>query len=439
MVQHLSSARERTGWYFYDWANSAFSTTVVTLLLGPYLNSLAKAAADAQGLVHPFGIPVYAGSYWGYLLSLSVMSQVVFLPLAGALADASGRKKELLGLFAYAGAAATAAMFFVRGQAYLLGGLLFLVANLTFGASVVVYNSFLPDIASEQERDDVSSKGWGIGYLGGGLLLAINLVIAAKADALGLTEEQAMRVNLSSAGVWWGLFTLLPIAWLRNRAPAQERTERANFAVAAFRRLGGTLRDIRRYPQALMFLLAYLLYSDAIQAVIALSSQFGYDELKIPIATLSLAILMVQFVAFFGALAFNWVAARIGAKRAILLALAIWTGVLVNIYVAVRTTAQFFAMAAVVAVVLGGSQALSRSLFSLMIPKSKEAEYFGLYEISDKGTSWLAPLLFAVALQYTHSYRVAILSLVVFFVLGFIVLMRVDVRRAALDAGNEPG
>ncbi len=437
MVQPLSSARERTGWYFYDWANSAFSTTVVTLLLGPYLNSLAKAAADAQGLVHPFGIPIYAGSYWGYLLSLSVMSQVVFLPLAGAFADASGRKKELLALFAYTGAAATVALFFVRGGAYLPGGLLFLVANLAFGASVVVYNSFLPDIASEQERDDVSSKGWGIGYLGGGLLLAINLAIAAKASALGLTEEQAMRINLSSAGVWWGVFTLLPIAWLRNRAPAQGRAGQASFA-SAFRRLGGTLRDMRRYPQALLFLLAYLLYNDAIQAVIALSSQFGYDELKIPIATLSLAILMVQFVGFFGAIAFNWIAARIGAKHAILLALAIWTGVLVNIYVAVRTTAQFFVMAAVVAIVLGGSQALSRSLFSLMIPKSKEAEYFGLYEISDKGTSWLAPLLFAVALQQTHSYRMAILSLVVFFVLGFIVLMRVDVRRAAMDAGNEP-
>jgi UMF1 family MFS transporter len=423
-------ARERTGWYFYDWANSAFSTTVVTLLLGPYLSSLAKAAADAQGLVHPLGIPVYAGSYWGYLIALSVVSQVLFLPLAGALADSSGRKKQLLALFAYTGAAATAAMFFVRGQAYLAGGLLFLIANLSFGASVVVYNSFLPDIASEHERDEVSSKGWGIGYLGGGLLLALNLALASQAGALGLTEEQAIRINLCSAGVWWALFTLIPVATLRNRAPVS--------TAAPFRRLAGTLRDIRRYPQTLLFLLAYLVYNDAIQAVIALSAQFGYDELKIPIAMLSLAILMVQFVAFFGALAFNRIAARIGAKRAVLLSLAIWTAVLVNIYVAVRTTAQFFVMAAVVALVLGGSQALSRSLFSLMIPKGKEAEYFGLYEVSDKGTSWMAPLLFGLALQLTHSYRLAILSLMVFFVAGFALLARVDVRRAALDAGNQP-
>jgi UMF1 family MFS transporter len=435
MSEPLSTARERTGWYFYDWANSAFATTVVTLLLGPYLSKLARAAADARGFVHPLGIPVYAGSYWGYLIALSVASQVLCLPVLGALADSSRRKKELLALSAYVGALATAMMFFLVGREYLLGGFLFLVSNLSFGASVVVYNSFLPEIASERERDAVSSKGWGIGYLGGGLLLALNLVLAANAGALGLTEEQAIRINLCSAGVWWGLFTVIPLATLHNRAGRPDRLPRTG----PLRQLGGTLRDLRHYPEALKFLLAYLLYNDAIQAVIALATQFGYDELKIPIATLSLAILMVQFVAFFGALAFNWVAARIGAQRAIMLALAIWTAVLVDIYVSVRTTGEFFAMAAVVALVLGGSQALSRSLFSQMIPKSREAEYFGLYEISDKGTSWLCPLLFGLALQFTRSYRLAILSLILFFALGLAVLARVDVRRAAREVSNEVG
>ena len=365
------------------------------------------------------------------------MSQVIFLPVLGALADTSRRKKQLLAVFAYAGAAATAAMFFLQGQAYLWGGVLFLFSNLSFGASVVVYNSFLPDIASEEERDAVSSKGWGIGYLGGGVLLALNLLLAAKAAWFGLTEEAAIRVNLCSAGVWWGLFTLIPLATLRNREPARRRSADRNAVAAAVAQLGATLRGIRQYPETLKFLLAYLLYNDAIQAVITLATQFGYDELKIPIATLALAILMVQFVAFFGAMAFNVLASRIGAKRSIMLALVLWTAVLVAIYVSVRTTAQFFAMAAVVALILGGSQALSRSLFSLMIPKSKEAEYFGLYEISDKGTSWLCPLLFGLALQFTRSYRLAILSLIVFFAVGLAVLARVDVRRAAREAGNE--
>jgi MFS transporter, UMF1 family len=192
-----------------------------------------------------------------------------------------------------------------------------------------------------------------------------------------------------------------------------------------------------KYPQTLTFLLAYLIYNDAIQTVITLSAQFGSDELKISMADLTLAILMVQFVAFVGAMIFNYVAKGIGAKPSVMVALVIWIGVLVSIYFSVHSTRGFFILCAVVAIVLGGSQALSRSLFSLMIPKGREGEYFGLYEISDKGTSWLCPLLFGLALDYTKSYRTAILSLIVFFVMGLIILAKVNVRRAAIEAGNE--
>lgn len=431
--------REQTGWYFYDWANSAFSTTVVTLFLGPYLTVLAKAAADPQGYVHPLGIPVDARAWWGYLVSLSVASQVVFLPVLGAMADYSARKKTLLAVFAYAGAAATIAMYWLRGEAYVAGGLLFLAANLSFGASCVVYNSYLPQIAAPEERDAVSSKGWGMGYLGGGLLLALNLALYMNAGKLGLSESQAVRISLASAGVWWAVFTLVPLAALGNPKPLISLPAGATYLSAGFRQIFRTLRDLRRYPQTLLFLAAYLLYNDAIQAVIALAAQFGSDELKIPLSLLTLMILMVQFVAFFGALGFNQVARAAGAKHAIMAALVLWTAVLVAIYGWVRTAGQFFAVAAVVGLVMGGSQALSRSLYSLMIPKGKEAEYFGLYEISDKGTSWLCPLLFGLALQLTRSYRIAILSLVVFFVLGLALLARVDVVRAARDAGaTEP-
>jgi UMF1 family MFS transporter len=204
-----------------------------------------------------------------------------------------------------------------------------------------------------------------------------------------------------------------------------------------FLQLFHTIRDMRKLPMTLLFLLAFLIYNDAIQAVITLSGQFGADYLKIPMGTLTLAILMVQFVAFVGALLFNQIARWLTAKRAVLLALVIWT-LLMGAMFTVKTTAGFFMAAAVVALVMGGSQALSRSLFSLMIPKGKEAEYFSLYEISDKGTSWLAPLIFGLTLQYTGSYQYAILSLVVFFILGFAVLWRVDVSRAAIEAGNQP-
>jgi len=428
------SKREQRGWYMYDWANSTFATTVVTLFLGPYLTALAKAAAGSDGLIHPLGIPVDPRSWWSYLVSISVMSQVVVLPIIGTVADFSPRKKQLMALFAYTGALANVAMFFLKGDAYLAGGALFLISNLVFGASIVVYNSFLPDIAAPEDRDAVSSRGWGIGYLGGGLLLALNLALFAKSRALGLTEAMAVRINLASAGVWWAVFTLIPLACLRNRPPGRVRKAGAGLT-SGFRAFAVTVREMRHYPQTLRFLLAFLIYNDAVQTVIALAAQFGNDELKLPMSDLTLVILMVQFVAFFGNLLFDRVAKWMGAKAAIIVSLLIWTGVLVAMYVSVRTRAQFFIAAAVVAVVLGGTQALSRSLFAQMIPKGREGEYYSVYEISDKGTSWLCPLLFGLALQFTGSYRMAILSLVTFFVGGLAVLATVNVRRASVEAG----
>lgn len=177
--------REQRGWYFYDWANSAFSTTVVTVIGGPYLTAVTRSAAGADGFVNPLGIPVSAGSFFPYVISLSVFLQVILLPVVGAIADRSRRKKELLALFAYVGAVATMAMYLIGGSAYLFGGLLFLVANLSFGASIVVYNSFLPEIAEPEERDRVSSRGWAVGYLGGGLLLAANLALFSRATLSG--------------------------------------------------------------------------------------------------------------------------------------------------------------------------------------------------------------------------------------------------------------
>ncbi len=433
-MQDTNLRRQQRSWYCYDFANSAFSSTVVTLFLGPWLTVLARAGADASGFIYPLGIPVDARSYWGYLISLSVLSQVFFLPVAGALADRSRHKKQLLGLFAYTGACATFAMFWLDGARYMLGGALFLIANLAFGASIVIYNAFLPGISSEAERDTVSSRGWGIGYLGGGILLGLNLLLYRNAAAWGFEEGFAVRISLASAGVWWALFSAIPMLGLRN--PAAAPRPRAGALSVGFLQLWTTLKSLRAYPQTLLFLVAYLLYNDAIQAVISLSGQFGSDYLKIPMAHLTLAILMVQFVAVAGAFGMNEIAKRWTAKRTVELALMVWIVLMLGVFF-VKTTAHFFVAAALVAVIMGGSQALSRSLFSLMIPKGREAEYFSLYEISDKGTSWLAPLLFSLTLQFTGSYQLGILSQVVFFAAGLILLSRVDVRKAAVAAGNE--
>ncbi|NTW04284.1 MAG: MFS transporter, partial [Oscillochloris sp.] len=186
--------REQISWYFYDWANSAFSTTVVTLFLGPYLEGIANAAADQRGLVYPLGIPVAAGAFYPYTVSISVLLQVLFLPILGAIADYSNIKKQLLGIFAYIGAFATIGLFFLEGTNYLLGGGLFLVANLAFGAAMVFYNAYLPDIASPDRRNTVSSQGWAVGYLGGGLLLVLNLMLFLNAESFGLSEGMAVRI-----------------------------------------------------------------------------------------------------------------------------------------------------------------------------------------------------------------------------------------------------
>ncbi len=217
----MYSTGEQRGWYMYDFANSAFSTTVVTLFLGPYLTVLAKSAADAQGFVHPLGLSVDARSYWSYMVSLSVILQVIFLPVAGALADYGRNKKEILAATAYFGAAATMAMFFLEGRRYLLGGGLFLIANVSFGAAETIYNSFLPEIAPPEERDAVSSKGFGIGYLGGGLLLALNLLLYLGRDKVGISESAAVRISLCSAGTWWAVFTIPTLLALHNRGAAR--------------------------------------------------------------------------------------------------------------------------------------------------------------------------------------------------------------------------
>lgn len=428
------SVREQRAWYSYDWANSGFATTAIALFLGPYLTSLAKSAADSSGHVNPLGVPVDARSYWSYLVSLSVILQVLVLPLVGAVADYGRKKKECLAITAFVGSIAAMFMFTLDGAEYQLGGFLFLVANVSFGASIVVYNSFLPEIAPPEQRDAVSSRGWGIGYLGGGVLLALNLLLYLNAPKLGMSEGLAVRISLGSSGVWWALFTIPALLLLRNRNSRTHPAGHGVGAVAVLRQLARTIRELRRYPHTATFLIAFLLYNDAIQAVLALASQFGNDELNIPVATLTLAILMVQFVAFFGALGFNSLAARMGTKQAIILSLVLWTGALLLLYAWVHTTLEFFILAALVAIVMGGSQALSRSLFAQLIPKGREAEYFGIYEISDKGTSWLCPMIFGLALQLTNSYRLAILSLIVFFIAGLLVLTRVDVVEGQREA-----
>jgi UMF1 family MFS transporter len=430
----MNDRRELFGWYIYDWANSAFYTTVIAVFIGPYLTAIAEAAADANGYIYPLGIKVASGSFHPYVVGLSVFLQMIFLPILGAISDYSNKKKQLLAIFAYVGALATMGLYFLEGDRYLLGGGLFLVANFSIGASIVFYNAYLNDIASPDRRDGVSSIGYAWGYMGGGLLLAANLVLFSKAEALGISTSHAVRISMLSSGVWWAVFTLVPMALLKHHHAARSLPAGTSYLTIGFKQLRHTITGLPRYPQTLLFLLAYLLYNDGIQAVIALAAVFGAKELKLEVSTLTLTVLIVQIVAFFGAMIFNYVAKATGAKRAIIISLVLWIGIILYGYTALRTARDFLIMGAVLGLVLGGSQALSRSLYSRMIPKGKEAEFFSIYEISDKGTSWLAPILFGLAYQFTSSYRIAILSLATFLILGLLLLTFVNVNKATAEA-----
>ncbi|GAB1334475.1 MFS transporter [Streptomyces sp. E-15] len=424
--------REQRGWYVYDWACSVYSTSVLTVFLGPYLTSVAERAADGDGYVHPLGIPVRAGSFFAYSVSLSVVLAVLLMPLAGGVADRTGRKKPLLAAAAYTGAAATAGLFFLDGDRYLLGGVLLVVANAAQSVAMMVYNSYLPQIAPPEQRDAVSSRGWALGYAAGSLVLVADLVLYSAHDSFGLSETAAVRICLASAGLWWGAFTLVPLRRLRDR---HARTGRATAPGA--RQLAATVRDMRRHPLTLAFLLAYLVYNDGIQTVITQASVYGSKELGLGQSTLIGAVLLVQVLAVAGALAMGRLARTYGTRRTILGSLVAWTVTLAaGWFLPARAPVWFFVLAAGIGLVLGGSQALSRSLFSHLVPPGKEAEYFAAYEVSDRGMSWLGPLLFGVTYQLTGSYRSAIVSLVAFFVLGFALLARVPVRRAITEAGN---
>ena len=486
----VNDKREIFGWAMYDWANSAFSTTVVTVFLGPYLTSIAKAAADSEGLLHLLGIPIRYDSYFTYLISISVLMQVAFLPILGALADYSHLRRQLMQFFAVLGASATLLMYFIQPGGHWLAGLLFLVANVAFGASIVFYNSYLPNIASEDRRDAVSSFGWAMGYLGGGLLLLLNLVMYLFADKLGLDSAQVARISLASAGAWWLVFSMFTFTRLRRQDTVRPLPQGQTYLSIGFKQLADLIgisqkvvaalmlapllipvlvllrvpvqfalapgagpiailaifiiRKSRTLPEAMKYLAAYLLYNDGIQTVIAVSAIFAANELGMSSTQLILVILMIQFVAFLGALGFNWVASKLGTKRTIVASLFIWSAVTIYAFGGLKSTAivlgmeqrqlEFWVLGFVIALVMGGSQALSRSLFAQMIPQGQEAAFSSFYEISERGTSWLGTFTFGIVNQLFNSLRFGILSVIVFFIAGLLLLPLVNVAKAMQEA-----
>ncbi len=438
-----NNPRELFGWKMYDWANSAFYTTVVGALFSPYLTRLAQTAVGENGVVMDLGPlgAVTAKSLPTLCVSISVGAQVFLLPILGALGDYSDLKKRLMAVFCYIAVTANCLMFFVKDDLYLFGGVLFIVANVCFGAALVFYNAFLPEIATEDQVDKVSSRGFAYGYLGGALLLVFNLLLVLRAEELGISTGLAVRLSLASAGIWWGGFALITFALLKSRPKKKALPAGKGYISAGFSELVDTFKELRRLPLTARYLLGYLLYNDGIQTVVFASSAFLEQELfpeGNPVFLLEI-FLMVQFVAVAGALLFERLAYLISTKNAIIVSLVIWSGIVLYTYAFLNSVPEAWMIAAVIAIVLGGSQALSRSLFARLIPEGKEASFFGLYEVSERGTSWMGPLLFSIVIARTGSYRLALLSLIFFFVVGLFVLWTTDTDRGIREAAEEHG
>jgi len=436
-LRPLERAKEQRAWYFYDWANSAFSTTIAGVLFGPYLIAIAEADA-VDNRISVLGLSVAPGALPAYVVTASTLVSAILLPLLGAVADRTERKKDLLAGFAWAGAAAAAMLFFVTGDNWQLGAVTFIVANICFGAAAVFNDAILCLISDENERDRVSSRGWAYGYAGGGLLLAVNFVVVTLHETFGLTEGMAVRISMLSAAMWWAAFTFIPYRGLRNHpVVAVEGVEGSVFA-RSFGQLWATLKDLRNYPVALTFLLAYLFFNDGIQTVIGQAAVYGEEELGFETGTVLGTYLLVQFVAVFGALAFGRAAARYGAKSTILFGLVLWSMIVtVALFLPDGALVPFLALGAAIGIVLGGTQALSRSYFSLLIPRGKEAEYFSFYHAMERGTSWFGALVFGLVYQFTDSYRPAIFALIVFFIVGGLLLLKVDTAKGIRQAGND--
>ena len=435
-----NATADQRAWYFYDWANSAYVTTTTTVLFGPYLTSVAKAAAGCVDdapcttsiMLGP--LPISPGSLFFYVVTFTTLLSAFLLPLLGAYADLRHDKQKLMGHLAFVGAVAASLMFFVSGTSWQLGALLLVIGNLALGASLVVYDAILIDIATPDERDRVSSQGWAWGYVGGGSLLIVNLALYLATDLGSL----AIRISLLSAGLWWGLWTLIPYFKIKNTADKPHGdTSISTLAKGSFSQLAKTLRELASYPQTRLFLLAYLFFNDGVQTVIASASIYGSEELQLGETALVGAIVIVQIVATVGALALGNYARKHGAYKTVFNSLFVWTVVIViGYFIPAKSAMLFYVMAAAIGFVLGGTQALSRSLFSQLVPNDREAEYFALYQACERGTSWLGTLAFGLVHQITGSYRPAIITLIVFFVVGGLLLSKVNMRQGITDAGN---
>ena len=425
----LTHKRDIRAWTMYDWANSAFATTIMAAVFPVYYAPLGMASESGAIMT----------SRWGFTTALGALIAAVISPILGAVADFSGSKKKFLTIFMLLGAVSTALLFLPNQPGdWLFASIIFIFANIGFAGSLVYYDALLPHVARADEIDQVSSRGYMMGYLGGGVLLAVNLVMIMVLPAIFPALDTGLMTRLSfvTVAVWWFVFSI-PLL-IRVKEPTRKievGEENLRPIQASFTRLVKTFKDLKKYRDLSMGLLAFWIYANGIGTIITMSTIYG-KELNFSDITLIGTLLMVQILAAPFAYLFGWLAKKIGTKKAIYLSLTIYSLIAIGGYFMYHEW-QFWVLGAAVATVQGGSQALSRSMIGRMMPKSKSAEFYGFFSVFEKFASILGPAIFGVVSRIMNESRLSIASLIVFFLVGFYVLTKVNIERGVAVALEE--
>ncbi|MFB4167062.1 MFS transporter [Virgibacillus sp. JSM 102003] len=412
-------------WMLYDFGNSAFATTIMAAVLPVFYYDVAAVGVD-QSL---------ADSYWGYSQSIAALLVAVMAPFLGAISDFSAAKKKFLRFFAFMGIIASILLAFVGEGDYIFASLLLIIGTVGFSSANIFYDAFLPEIADEDEIDKISSYGFAFGYIGGGILLAINILMILKYPWFGMPNAAvASQVSFVTVGIWWFIFSLPLLKNIKEEKKVTTKRDRSYVAIG-FSRVTNTFKEIKQYKHLLIFLLAFWMYNDGISTIIKMATIYGRD-IGIDSNSLIAALLITQFVGIPCTFFFGWLAKKITAKKALFITLYAYLGIVIFGYF-MSSALHFYLLAVCVGLVQGGAQSLSRSIYGRMVPANKHAEFFGFYGISAKFAAIFGPFLFAFVGQLTGSSRLGIISLVIFFIVGIVLLRFVNIEQGVLEAKRQ--
>ena len=422
--------REIFGWAMYDFANSAFATTILAVIFNQYF---ANVVAGGEKGVDILGFRLHGASFFTFSISLSMAISAVLSPFLGAIADFTGLKKRFLMFFCYTSILFTGLLYFVHAGDYWMGAIFFIIANIGFAGGNVYYNAFLPEISTDGTIGRISGLGWALGYIGGGALLAINLIMLKYPERLGFsTGHFSVQDCFLSVSIWWLIFSLPTFLFLRERGLTPLIVSRKFSLHVGYQRLRETFHRIRTFKELTKFLLAYLIYNDGIETVIVMASIFGADVLKMETGEIILYFLMIQGIAFIGSLIFGYLADAIGNKKTVMISLGIWSFIVLwafQLGILWDPKTEYWILGVLAGLVMGGSQAASRSLQGIFTPDANSAEFFGFYAVSGKFASVFGPLIYGILIALTGSVKSGILSVLLFFIIGMAILWTVDEKK----------